>query len=62
MLNKDLLIGFSTCPDAAVAESLARALVELHPCEAPEVVALPIIDGHDAYLRWIESAAASTGD
>ena len=62
MLNKDLLISFSTCPGAGVAESLARALVELHPFEAPEVVALPIVDGHHAYLRWTETAAASRGD
>ena len=26
---------------------------ELHPYEVPEFVVLPIIDGNDAYLRWI---------
>lgn len=26
---------------------------ELHPYEVPEFVVLPIVDGNDAYLRWI---------
>ena len=93
---------FVTVPDAAVAQTIARALVEerlvacvndtgpvtsvyrwkgqveteterllmmktrrarfaelerrvraLHPYEVPEVIALPIAAGSDAYLRWI---------
>ena len=31
---------------------------ELHPYEVPEFVVVPVIDGNDAYLRWI---ADSTG-
>lgn len=26
---------------------------ELHPYEVPEFVVIPIVDGNDAYLRWI---------
>ena len=26
---------------------------ELHPYDVPEFIVLPIVDGHDAYLRWI---------
>ena len=26
---------------------------ELHPYETPEFVVVPVIDGSDAYLRWI---------
>ena len=26
---------------------------ELHPYEVPEFVVLPIVDGNEAYLRWI---------
>jgi periplasmic divalent cation tolerance protein len=26
---------------------------ELHPYEVPEFLVLPIIDGNDAYLRWV---------
>ena len=34
---------------------------ELHPYDVPEYIVLPIVDGHDAYLRWIgESTRIST--
>jgi periplasmic divalent cation tolerance protein len=26
---------------------------ELHPYDVPEFLVLPIVDGHDAYLRWV---------
>src|SRR5829696_389062 len=26
---------------------------ELHPYDVPEFIVLPIVDGHDAYLRWV---------
>ena len=26
---------------------------EMHPYEVPEFVVLPIVDGNDAYLRWV---------
>ncbi|HEX5473100.1 MAG TPA: divalent-cation tolerance protein CutA [Vicinamibacterales bacterium] len=26
---------------------------ELHPFEVPEFIVLPIVDGNDAYLRWV---------
>ena len=26
---------------------------ELHPYDVPEFIVLPIVDGNDAYLRWI---------
>jgi periplasmic divalent cation tolerance protein len=29
---------------------------ELHPYEVPEFVVVPIIDGNDAYLRWMGDA------
>ena len=32
---------------------LWERLRELHPYDVPEFVVLPIIDGNDAYLRWI---------
>jgi periplasmic divalent cation tolerance protein len=31
-------------------------LLSLHPYDVPEVVALPVVDGHDAYLRWVTSS------
>ena len=34
-------------------EALAKRISELHPSEVPEVIALPIIDGHAPYLAWL---------
>jgi periplasmic divalent cation tolerance protein len=34
-------------------DALAKRLVELHPYEVPEVLALPIASGHAAYLEWV---------
>ena len=32
---------------------------ELHPYDVPEFIVLPIVEGNDAYLRWVgESTAA----
>jgi periplasmic divalent cation tolerance protein len=32
---------------------------ELHPYEVPEFVVIPIIDGNDAYLRWVGESTTS---
>ena len=37
-------------------EAARLRLVELHPYEVPEVVALPVADGHHAYLAWVSSS------
>jgi periplasmic divalent cation tolerance protein len=34
-------------------EALRAALVELHPYEVPELVAMPVEGGNAAYLEWI---------
>jgi periplasmic divalent cation tolerance protein len=41
--------------------TLWQRVRELHPYDVPEFIVLPIVDGHDAYLRWIgESTRIST--
>lgn len=40
-------------------EDLRKALLDLHPYDVPEVVALPIEGGHGPYLEWISQ---SVGD
>jgi periplasmic divalent cation tolerance protein len=39
-------------------EALSARLVELHPYELPEVLAVDIAGGLPAYLAWIEHATA----
>jgi periplasmic divalent cation tolerance protein len=41
--------------DERVAALQAR-LVELHPYEVPEALAVPIAGGHAAYLAWVAGA------
>lgn len=35
--------------------AVEKAIREVHPYDEPEVVALPIIDGSQSYLAWIEN-------
>jgi periplasmic divalent cation tolerance protein len=40
-------------------EAIRELLKTLHPYEVPELVATPIVDGGEAYLRWIEEQLGS---
>jgi periplasmic divalent cation tolerance protein len=40
-----------------VQELIAR-IRELHPYETPEIVALPVAEGDESYLRWIADSVA----
>lgn len=37
-------------------EDLRSALVELHPYDVPEVIAVPITTGHGPYLSWLDES------
>jgi periplasmic divalent cation tolerance protein len=37
-------------------ERLRRGVLSWHPYEVPEVIALPIVQGHPAYLRWVAAS------
>jgi periplasmic divalent cation tolerance protein len=42
--------------------ALWERLRDLHPYDVPEFVVIPIVDGSDAYLRWIGESTAETPD
>ena len=44
-----------TC-DAARREALTQRLLELHPYECPEALALPVVAGSEAYLAWLQAS------
>lgn len=50
--DKEALLVIKTKP--AQFEPLRARLVALHPYEVPEVIALPIVAGHEPYLAWID--------
>lgn len=35
-------------------EKLREAIARIHSYEVPEVIALPIVDGSEAYLGWLD--------
>ena len=39
--------------------ALRERLLALHPYELPELIALPVTDGHAPYLDWVRAHAAS---
>jgi periplasmic divalent cation tolerance protein len=41
-------------------DALKQALVALHPYEVPEVLALPIADGHQPYLDWLDESVKAS--
>ena len=38
---------------------LREAIAHLHSYEIPEVIALPVVDGSEAYLSWLDREIAS---
>ncbi|MGA0588412.1 divalent-cation tolerance protein CutA [Dyella sp. KRB-257] len=40
-------------------DALKTRLLALHPYELPELVALPVTDGHAPYLDWVRAHAAA---
>ncbi len=46
---------------ASAFDALRARLVELHPYEVPELVALDVGGGHGPYLDWVRSEVESGG-
>lgn len=39
---------------SSLFDRLEGKIKELHPYEVPEIIALPVVKGHKAYLAWLE--------
>jgi periplasmic divalent cation tolerance protein len=42
-----------------VFDQLRGAIAQIHTYEIPEVIALPVVDGSEAYLNWLDRELAS---
>ncbi len=42
----------------SLMDTLTRRITELHPYELPEVIAVPITAGSQAYLDWVDKGTA----
>jgi periplasmic divalent cation tolerance protein len=51
-----LLVAKST---REVLDDLVRCVQALHSYDLPEIIALPVVGGSEAYLRWIDSEVHS---
>jgi periplasmic divalent cation tolerance protein len=51
--ESEVLVIFKTTTERLAA--LSRRVVELHPYELPEVIALDVQGGHEPYLDWVRS-------
>ena len=40
-------------------DALRRRVVELHPYDVPEVIALDVPQGHEPYLSWVRAEVGS---
>ncbi len=50
--DKELLLLIKT--SSHIFKKLQNRITELHPYEVPEIIALPILIGNNAYLNWVE--------
>jgi periplasmic divalent cation tolerance protein len=51
-VDEELLLVVKTRAD--LFEPLRARVTELHPYRVPEIIALPIVQGHRDYLDWID--------
>lgn len=47
---------------SAAVPALWQRVRDLHPYDVPEFIVLPIIDGNEAYLRWVRVNVLLEGD
>jgi periplasmic divalent cation tolerance protein len=52
--SRELLLVIKTLPGRYKA--LERRIRELHSYEVPEILALPIVEGNPAYLKWLKAS------
>ena len=57
--DSEALVVFKTTKPAL--SDLQRRVIELHPYEVPEFLALPVTEGHDPYLRWVVGETTDPG-
>jgi len=47
---------------AEMLEKLATRVKQLHSCEVPEIIALPIVAGAEDYLHWMDEQTHPSAD
>jgi len=56
--DDEVLVVFKTAEDRVA--DLRDRIVELHPYDVPEVLALRVVDGSEEYLQWVRDEVRPT--
>ncbi len=48
--------------ERALIERLIKRIKQIHSYEMPEIIAIPIVDGSDEYLKWVKDAVIPLKD
>lgn len=40
-------------------ENMRQEILQIHPYDCPEIIAIPIVKGHNEYLEWLKDSTAS---
>ena len=48
--------------ERALIERLIKRIKQIHSYEMPEIIAIPIVDGSDEYLKWVKDAVIPPKD
>ncbi|MGB9561766.1 MAG: divalent-cation tolerance protein CutA, partial [bacterium] len=54
--SEDLLIIKTT---EKLFEKLKHKVIEIHPYEVPEIMAIPVLAGYEKYLKWLSDSIAN---
>lgn len=47
---------------ASLFTALEEKMLKLHPYQVPEIIALPLVDGHSEYLNWLDKETKACAD
>lgn len=42
--------------------ALQKRVTELHSYSVPEIIALPVVEGSEAYMEWLEQQVSESGE
>ena len=64
----DIIVIYCTVPDKQIAKDITNILLkhklvieDIHPYTVPEIIALPIVDCSEDYLKWLVKETGSQG-
>ena len=44
---------------ASAVAAVTSRIAQLHPYDVPEILALPVLDGHEPYMSWVRESVVT---